>query len=374
MVCIAAFIILCVLSVGVGFLSLFKKEIGRKYWKTFQKAWGCVWKKVRLQKCETNFKSDIKNSILARFVVEKPKLVKPLSVGIEVVAVLIVVVTVWSLLTAVKSGMALWVFGTCDVTKPSACSLGAEVCSIDKEGAENPAEAFVLWFTEWGDIFQGVPDRLKSWRAVDYVDLGELDYYQVEGENDWGVGGAEEYGAKVVALDIFDPGCSICLQSFNNQLASGFFEMHKTYLLPYPIQNPDGTYKFASSGVITRYLLAAHDFEESGEATVRLEGQPAAWRIVERLFTEKNDSGVIYQSVFNNFTSESQAEELLQEWLGDFGYGEEDVVKITTLARDGGEVSRRMAENKVIVDEKIHAKGIPTMIYEGKKHTGLFKQ
>ncbi|MDR2336687.1 MAG: hypothetical protein LBE03_01120 [Candidatus Nomurabacteria bacterium] len=370
MVCIAAFIILCILSVGVGILSIFKKDIGRKYWKTFKKAWGCVWKKVRLQKCETSFKSDIKNSILSRFVIKKPKLVKPLSVGIEVVAVLIVVITVWSLLVAVKSGMALWVFGTCDVTKPSSCSLGAEVCSIDKEGAKNPAEAFVLWFTEWGDIFGGVPDRLRTWEVNEYIDLNTLDYYHNEKWNDdftdvVAAPDDSEYYTKTVALDIFDPGCSICLQSFSNQLSSGFFEKHKVYLLPYPIQNPDGTYKFASSGVITRYMLATYAF--------RLSEQPAAWRIVEKLFTEKNNKGIIYQSIFNNFTDTKDAEDLLQTWLKEFGYSDDDVAKITTLA-NSAEITAKIAENKEIVDNSIHAKGIPTMIYNGKKHTGLFKE
>ncbi|MDR2063510.1 MAG: hypothetical protein LBQ02_01820 [Candidatus Nomurabacteria bacterium] len=363
MVCIAAFIILCILSVGVGFLSIFKKDIGKKYWKTFKKAWGCVWKKVRLQKCETNFKEDIKNSILSRFVVKKPKLVKPIAAGIEVAAVLIVAITIWSLLTAAKSGMALWVFGTCDVTKPSACSLGAEVCSIDKEGADNPAEAVLLWFTEWGDIFEGVPDRLKTWRVGDYVDANELDYYHDKTWGDYEPAATTPEGQ--TALDVFDPGCSICLQSFNHQLSSGFFEKYKTYLLPYPIQNPDGTYKFASSAIISRYILATHDLS--------LSEQPAAWRIVEKLFTEKDATGVIYQSVFNNFTDEKAAEELLQAWLQEFGYSDEDVVKITTLAHSD-EITEKMAKNKDIVDGKIHAKGIPTMIYNGKKHTGLFKE
>jgi hypothetical protein len=379
MVCIAAFIILCILSVGVGFLSIFKRDIGQKYWKTFKKAWGCVGKKARLQKCETNFKSDIKNSILSRFVVKKPKLVKPLSIGIEITAVLIVVITIWSLATAVKSGLSLWVFGTCNVTKPSSCSLGAEVCSIDKEGAKNPAEAFVLWFTEWGDIFQGIPDRVKTWRVSDYIDYNNGDfpeyaYYHNDKFNDLTAGAsfadpnssdARDYLKNTIALDILDPGCSICLQSFNNQLSTGFFDNHKVYLLPYPIQNPDGTYKFASSGIIVRYMLATHDLP--------LSGQPAAWRMMEKLFTEKDENGVIFQSIFNNFTDESQAEALLQTWLQDFGYSDEDVVKITTLAKSP-EIDEKMAKNKELVENKIHAKGIPTMIYNGKKHTGLFKE
>ena len=79
MVCIAAFIILCLISVFVGFLSIFNKTLGKKYWAVFKKAWHCVFKKVRLQKCDTNFKDDVKNTLLKRLVVKNPKLLKPAS-------------------------------------------------------------------------------------------------------------------------------------------------------------------------------------------------------------------------------------------------------------------------------------------------------
>jgi hypothetical protein len=62
MVCIAAFIILAIIGVFVAIISIFKPKIGKAYWKMFKKAWGCLWKKVRLQKCETGFKEDVKNT------------------------------------------------------------------------------------------------------------------------------------------------------------------------------------------------------------------------------------------------------------------------------------------------------------------------
>ena len=119
MVCIAAFIILCILSIFVAILSIFRRDLGKKYFKVFKKSWGCVGKKLTLQKCETNFKEDIKNSILKKVVVKRPHLVKPISVAIEVAAVLIVVITIWSLVTAVKSGLSLWALGTCDIVQIS---------------------------------------------------------------------------------------------------------------------------------------------------------------------------------------------------------------------------------------------------------------
>ena len=73
MVCVAAFIILCLIGVFVAFLSIFKPEIGKRYWKIFQKSWSCISKKIRLQKCETGFKDDVKNTILSKIILRHPK-------------------------------------------------------------------------------------------------------------------------------------------------------------------------------------------------------------------------------------------------------------------------------------------------------------
>ena len=89
MVCIAAFIILALIGVFVAVISIFKPKVGKAYWKMFKKAWGCLWKKVRLQKCETGFKEDVKNTLLSRVIIKHPKWVKPLSVIIEIISVLI---------------------------------------------------------------------------------------------------------------------------------------------------------------------------------------------------------------------------------------------------------------------------------------------
>ena len=168
MVCVAAFIILCLISVVVGFLSIFKRDIGAKWWKVFKKAWHCVFKKVRLQKCDTNFKDDVKNTILKKVILRRPKWVKPISIAVEVLSVLIVLVTIWSIVIAIKSLLALWVFGTCNVSQPSQCSLGAEVCSIDQAEPNNIFEKLGRGFGEWGEIFSHIPDRLKTWSADDF--------------------------------------------------------------------------------------------------------------------------------------------------------------------------------------------------------------
>ncbi|MBQ6510879.1 hypothetical protein IJI94_02825 [Candidatus Saccharibacteria bacterium] len=340
MVCIAAFIILCIISVFVAILSIFRRDIGRKYWKTFKKAWGCVWKKVRLQKCETNFKEDVKNSILKKVVIKKPRLVKPLSIAIEVASVLIVFITIWSLVAAVKAGLSLWTLGTCNVTSPSSCALGAEACSTEEKD--------LSWFEEWGEIFGAIPDRLKTWNAEEYTVEPKVYVDEYKEENP-------------LALDIIDPGCSACMNSYRNQLESGFFDENNTILIVYPIEAEDG-YKFVNSGLIARYFYA----------TALVEPELAV-KIIDRIFTERNEEKVNYQSVFNNELEINEAERLIKDWIKEFGLEGEKYEKVKSLAYSS-EVDEILAKIKDIVENKVHVKGIPTMLYSGKKHYGLYKK
>lgn len=347
MVCIAAFIILCLVVIFVAFLSIFRRDIGRKYWAVFKKAWGCVGKKIRLQKCETNFKDDVKNTLLSKIVLKHPKWVKPLGAAIEVGAVLIVVITVWSLVESIKALLAIWVFGTCNVSQPESCALGAEVCGIEAAEPKNPLEWTGRWFSEWGEIFVNIPDRFRSWNAEEY--LVEPYSFATTYQDD-----------RPLALDIFDPGCTVCMQSYRNQKDSGFFEQYNTVLMVYPIKLPDGSYKFANSDLIARYIYAT-DLLKTDYAP----------KIINRLFTESNSEGINYQSVFLN-SDHATAEKLLQTWLADFGASKKQIDQLSQTATSD-EVSDIMTKIQTTVENKIHAKGIPTLIYDGKKHNGLYR-
>ena len=347
MVCIAAFIILCLVGVFVAILSIFRRDIGRKYWAVFKKSWGCVGKKVTLQKCETNFKDDVKNSLLSKVVLKHPKWVKPLGTAIEVGSVLIVFITIWSLVESIKALLAIWVFGTCNVSQPESCALGAEVCGIEAAEPTNPIEWTGRWFSEWGEIFTNIPDRFHSWNAEDYL----VEPYSF----------ATQYqDNKPLAIDIFDPGCTICMQSYRNQKDSGFFEQNNTVLMVYPIELPDGGYKFANSDLIARYIHASDLLDTD-----------YTMQIVDRLFTESDNNGVNYQAVFLG-ASREKAEQLLQEWLQDFGASKKEIEQIQRAAL-GDEVTEIMAQVKTMVESTIHVKGIPTLIYDGKKHNGLYR-
>lgn len=347
MVCIAAFIILCLVGVFVAILSIFRRDIGRKYWAVFKKSWGCVGKKVTLQKCETNFKDDVKNSLLSKVVLKHPKWVKPLGTAIEVGSVLIVFITIWSLVESIKALLAIWVFGTCNVSQPESCALGAEVCGIEAAEPTNPIEWTGRWFSEWGEIFTNIPDRFHSWNAEDY--LVEPYSFATQYQDD-----------KPLAIDIFDPGCTICMQSYRNQKDSGFFKQNNTALMVYPIELPDGGYKFANSDLIARYIHAADLLDTD-----------YTMQIVDRLFTESDDDGVNYQAVFLG-ASREKAEQLLQKWLQDFGASKKEIEQIQRTA-SSDEVTEIMAQVKTMVESTIHVKGIPTLIYDGKKHNGLYR-
>ncbi len=347
MVCIAAFIILALIGVFVAVISIFKPKVGKAYWKMFKKAWGCLWKKVRLQKCETGFKEDVKNTLLSRVIIKHPKWVKPLSVIIEIVSIVIVVVAVWALLTAIKSLLALWALGSCNVTKPSACSLGAEVCSIDESEPTNVFEATGRWFTEWGEIFEAIPDKFHSYNAEDY----NFNYITVEGTGE----------NKPIAVDIFDPGCSVCMMSYRNQKASGFFDEYEVRLVPFAIQDTDNNYKFKNSGIVVRYMFAAEQVRSG-----------LALQLLDHIFTEKNEDDISYQNLFNEDYSKEEAVEQLESWIEADGVDKDGILEIRQIS-EYQETNNKMSENRNIVENELRVKGIPTMFYDGKKHTGLWK-
>lgn len=349
MVCIAAFIILAIIGVFVAIISIFKPKVGKAYLKALKKAWGCLWKKVRLQKCETGFKDDVKNTLLSRVIIKHPTWVKPLSALIEVLSVVIVVVAVWALLTAVKSLLALWALGSCNVTTPSACTLGAEVCSIDEEEPKTPIESFGRWFTEWGEIFEAIPDKFRSYKVEDY----NFNYVSANP----GIG-----ADKPLAADIMDPGCVVCAVSYRNQKAAGLFDNYDTHIVPFAIQDSEGNYKFANSEIIVKYMFAAEQVR-SGLAV----------KIMDRIYTSKNHDGIYYQEMFNNYYSREEAVAKLEAWLAEENINADGIKEIRKIA-DYPETANKMSENREIVENQLRVKGIPTMIYDGIRHTGLWTE
>ena len=349
MVCVAAFIILCIIGIFVAILSIFKRDIGRRYWKVFSKSLACVGKKATLQKCETGFKDDVKNTLLSKVIVKHPKWVKPLSWLIEFVSIIIVAITIWSLIIAVKSILALWVFRTCNVQQPAKCSLGAESCSIESSEPKNFIERIEREGQDWVEIFTAIPDKFTSFESE------KFDFH--------GISVPTTTQPQKTAVDILDPGCLVCLQSFRAQTKTKFFEKYQTTIVPYVIKQPNGKEKFPNSELIARYLLASEQL---------FPDQHISFQILKKIFTEKDNKNVIYQTVFSRLSS-VEAEDLLKKWLKELKLTNEQVEQVS-LATKTKSVEKQMTENSNIVQNKLHAKGIPTLLYDGKKHTGIFKE
>lgn len=348
MICIAAFIVLALLSLSLPVLRLFNKKLADSIWKNLKAAWGCVGRRVTLRPCDTSFKQDIENAILRKVLRKNPALVRPAKIAIEVVAALIIIVTIWSLLVVVKSGLSLYVYGTCDVRRPSACSISSvEACSIDSVSSSG---AVVDWFSDWGAIFTALPARMTTWNASELVPSGAASYGDASSE-------------LPVAVDIFDPGCVVCRQSYANQKSTGFMDQYQVYLIPYAIPSEDG-YRFAQSRLISRYIEAIRAQHNSINE----------WTIIERLFTDSDpETRYDYQDAFNLNYSEDEAEAVLLSWLAEAGLTEAEQDAVKTRAHSA-EIDDKLEQNRRLVEDTVRTKYIPTMIYDGKRHEGLFTE
>jgi len=353
MVCIAAFIILAVLVLSIPVLRIFNKKAADTIWKLFKKSTHCFTHRVTFRKCDSTFKDDVKNSILRKVVVKHPDWVKPLSIIIEVLSIAIICLTVWSLLVAFKSGVSLIAYDTCTPVKPEACVVGnAEACSaVSENESDNVFEWTINWFGEIGEAFQAIPPKFANWDVNNY--LPENPEYYNKYDND-----------KPIAIDIFDPGCLWCKESFKNQLNNGFFDNYNVTMIPYALES-NGEFQYANSDLIVRYLEAVKIVQNQNSK------ESTQWQIVKRIFTETNEHGV-WQNDFNNYYDNSETKEILNKWLIEFGYSKSEVKKVIKLI-NSEEVSQNIEKNRDIVENQIKIVKIPTMLYDSKRHDGLYK-
>ncbi|MFZ2276044.1 MAG: hypothetical protein WAV68_03685 [Candidatus Nanogingivalis sp.] len=360
MICIAAFIILLLIWLFTPAMKIFGfKKQAENINKMFKKSLHCFSRRATFRACDSNFGDEIKHSILRKLIVKHKKWVKPVSWAIEVVSFLIIVISIWSLLTVVKSGLALYTFGTCDVQQPDACALsGSEACTIDGSNGNGP---IVSWFTDWGEIFLAMPSRWTTWNAEELV---------VENSSYYGEFSGKSENSNAVAVDIFDPGCIVCRRSFTVQKESGFFEKYRTHLIPYVITSEEGD-KFENSKLLAQYFEAIRGIQPENGNKISPE-----WYLAEKIFTGKDASGVVWQENFNGVSlkafSAEKVEKKIAEWLKEAGYSEVQIKKIAEKSRSE-EVSKKLEANKKLVEDQIKTKKIPTMIFDGKRHEGQFK-
>lgn len=347
MFCIAAFIVL--LLVGI---------VSAKYRRYVSKAWRCVWRKVTFRPCDTSFKEEIKNHLLARVAIKNPRLVKPAGIGLEIAAWIVVILTVWSLFIAIKSSVNLYVYGTCNPSNAASCSLSGETCSIEtnKLGFTDSVKQLKVhvWiageFQEFGEAVAAIPNRLQNWKPEEYLpaNVTYLNKYDA---------------SKPTALEIIDPGCNVCQKLFENIKTAGLDKRYNLAYIAYPLSS-NGHYRFPNSLLITQYLEAIrlHPLKSTD--------RPVDWQILVRIFSESDKTGYQYQAKFNSALNHSQAVALLDSWLAEFGYDADQitVIKQTAASR---QVAGIIAKNKNLVENSIKTVKIPTIIFDGRRHDGL---
>ncbi|MEI7539515.1 MAG: hypothetical protein WCJ36_01960 [Candidatus Saccharibacteria bacterium] len=352
MFCIAAFIVLAIISI-----------FSASHRKLAKKAWNCTLRRVTFRPCDTSFKEEAKSKLLSRVANKTPKLVKTADIGIEIASFALVIFTIWSLLVVMESGLNLFVWGTCNPNNASSCSLTAETCSIDKtqksfweltsEG--KPFDWFVNQAETLGNTIANIPTRLQSWNANDYLPQNVTYYYAKD-------------SAKPVALEIIDPGCRVCMQLFGNIKSAKFEDKYNLAYIAYPIKNSyeEGKYKFPNSYTVTRYLEALKINPLGGQKV------STDWQILEKIFTGEDSKGVAYQVKINTQLNQTQTEELIRGWLSDIGYSPDQIKQIDTDA-GSQKVADVIKQNQQIVNNRVKTVKIPTIIFNGQRHDGLVR-
>lgn len=349
MFCIAAFIFVLIMA-----------AVSAKYRKLVKKAWNCAFRRVTFRACDSTFKQDAKAEILGPIAVRAPRLVRPASITLEVLAWIFVVTTVISLYIVVRSGLNLVVYGTCNVQNAASCSLGAEACSVqtgtpgflESVGKGDVIGAFSNEFHQFGETVSGIPARLRHWDAKEYAptDATYLKPYDPK---------------KPTALEIVDPGCQFCALTTRNIRDSKFADHYNVTYIPYPI-GVDGKYKFANSVLTTQYLQALRTVQAQG--SLPKASTPYDWQLLETVFLGKTN-GVGNQIALNN-ASHAEATNMLKSWLRTDGLNDKQLAQVASIA-SSPEVQATIKAQRKLVTDTIKTVKIPTIIFDGVRHNGL---
>ena len=163
------------------------------------------------------------------------------------------------------------------------------------------------------------------------------------------------------------------------QTEDEFFTKHKVTIVPFPIQDEEGNFKFKNSELIVRYILSMEQqglpLDEQDEKALSPAFKTMRRVLIEtgEYVTEVKTYNYSYQQLFNEIYSAEEAEAKLQDWLKEFGYHGAERSEIIERAHSD-QIGEVIKKNNEIVTKDIHAKGIPTMIYDGRKHTGKYEE
>ncbi len=353
MLCIVAFFVVLVLS-----------AVSAKYRKLLGRAWGCFSRRITFRPCDSTFRDEVKDSLLAPVALRAPKLVAPASVAIEVVAWLMMASLVVSLYIVARSVLYLGVYGTCDKVDPVACSLSStQGCGI---GAAQPTftqsllrgdvlGAFGNEATDIADAVVAIPGTFRTWDAADHV-IPAASYD----------GGFRE--GLPTALEVIDPGCQFCATLFRTVEGSAFAERHNITYIVYPIGMGLAP-RFQHSPLVAQYLTAVRLLEADRADRA---SDPTDWFMLKQMYTGTRPDGTGWQVWFNETATAADAEAQLHAWLADAGYDAAGVRQVAEFAASE-QVADAIDAGMRVVDDEIRTVTIPSMVAGGKLHKGAIE-
>ncbi len=347
MLCILSFFVFAIL----GIFSASHRELAKK-------AWYCLVRKIQFKPCDINFNEELKGKMLGKLIFTHPRLGSFLYKWADVLSIVFVVLSVWSLWAVVRSSVYLLAYDTCDPYSEEGCSLAGDSCTInvgsisflDAARSGLVMDWTTLHLKTFGEAVTRIPNRFKTWNAEEFLPANPS-YY------------ADYDAGKPTALEVIDPSCKFCGELFKNIKTAGFENRYNLTYVAYPIPNSDGTYRFPNSMLIARYL-------EATKTLPRLNGAVADWYILEQIFTGKDEDGTSWQDKFIVVYDETQAEAKLQDFLREAGHTEEAVALVADAVRANA-MADALEQNRVLVEEQIKTIKIPTIIFGGDRYDRL---
>lgn len=347
MLCIASFFVFAIL----GIFSVSYRQLAGK-------AWYCLAKKIQFKPCDINFNEELKGKLLGKLIFTHPRLAKFLNTWIDWLAALFIILSIWSTISVLISGLNLIVYDTCNPYAAESCSLAGEACSLNKQSISFWEAATTGQSVSWmadhlktlGTTITLVPSRFKTWDPKEYITADNTYLRAFDAQ-------------KPTAFEIVDPGCQFCAKLLRNIKQAKFDERYNlTYVAyPIPLNVEEGTYKFKNSVLIAQYLEALKMLPLASADT------PADWRLLEMILTGEDATGTAWQLRFNNDFETAQAKAQIAQFLLSFGYRQEQVEQIDRLL-GSEQVKARMEKNKAIVEQQIKTIKIPTILFGGRRY------
>jgi hypothetical protein len=94
---------------------------------------------------------------------------------------------------------------------------------------------------------------------------------------------------------------------------------------------------------------------------------PPDWQLLEKIFSlDENGGDPDLQEKFVMGYTREAAEQTLRSLLSMIGYTQEDIEKISQLAKSQ-EIKDSLATQRTIVEEKIRTIKIPTLLFDGRR-------